>query len=407
MSTPKPTATAAGFALEPVSTTESIRAFHRLPFQIYQNDPHWIPHIRQEVEAVFDREKNTYFTHGEIARWILRRASGEVVGRVAAFINTRKANTYSQPTGGMGFFECIDDQQAAHVLFDQCKTWLAARGMEAMDGPINFGENNKYWGLIIENFELPPYYGQNYNPAYYVRLFEQYGFQVYFRQLIFHRSFHDPMPELFERRVERLEQQAVYTVKTYEKRKAPEIARHFTEIYNDAWQAHDNFRAMTEKQASELLKQIKPIVDENLIYFVYHQEEPIAFMIALPNINEIYKKVGDSMNLWGKLKFLYYKSTGQVRTAYGVAFGVKQAYQMRGIEGLIFRALRDKVHTTKNYPYQTYIVTWVGDFNPKMIRVMEALGCVRVRTLATYRKLFDENAVFERSPIIGKIKEKT
>lgn len=399
------TMTTTTYFLEEVESKEQIRAFNRLPFRIYKHDPNWIPHIRQEVEAVFDPEKNTFFTHGEACRWIMRDASGAVVGRVAAFINQRKAHTFKQPTGGMGFFECIDDQEAANVLFDRCKSWLQARGMEAMDGPINFGENNKYWGLIIENFNLPPYYGQNYNPEYYVKLFENYGFQIYFRQLIFHRDFFVPMPELFQRRVARLRQQNIYEVKTYDKSRAREVARHFMEVYNDAWQTHDNFKAMTEAQAFALLKQIKPIVDENLIYFVYYKQEPIAFMIALPNINEIYKKVGDSMNLWGKLKFLFYKATTKVRSAYGVAFGVKQHYQMRGIEGLIFKSLREKVDTTKNYPYQTYIVTWVGDFNPKMVRVMEALGCERVRTLATYRKLFDENAVFERSPIIGKVRE--
>lgn len=399
-------ASAAKFTLEEVSSKGSIKEFNRLPFSIYKDDPNWIPHIRQEVEAVFDPDKNTFFSHGEICRWIMRDATGVVVGRVAAFINRRKADTYKQPTGGMGFFECVDNQEAANVLFDQCKSWLEARGMEAMDGPINFGENNKYWGLIIENFDLPPYYGQNYNPEYYVRLFENYGFQIYFRQFIFHKSFQEALPEIFQRRVTRLQQQGHYAVKTYDKNRAREVARHFMEVYNDAWQTHDNFKAMTEEQALALLKQIKPIVDEDLILFVYYDDEPIAFMIALPNINEIYKKVGDNMNLWGKLKFLYYKATTQVRSAYGVAFGVKQHYQMKGVEGLIFNHIIDKVQSTPDYPYQTYIVTWIGDFNPKMVRVMEALGCVRVRTLATYRKLFDENAAFERAPIISKVREK-
>ncbi len=402
----QPTSTVTQYFLEEVDHPSKVEEFNRLPSKIYRDDPHWIPHIRQEVEAVFNPRKNTFFSHGEITRWIMRNPEGEVVGRVAAFINWRKAKTYKQPTGGMGFFECIDDQGAANVLFDQCKHWLQARGMEAMDGPINFGENNKYWGLIIENFNLPPYYGQNYNPEYYVSLFENYGFQIYFRQVIFHRKFHDVLTEVFQRRVDRLEKQENYVVKTYEKKRAKEIARHFVEIYNDAWQTHDNFKAMTEAQAFALLKQIKPIVDEDLIYFVYKNEEPVAFMITLPNINEIYKKVGDNMNLWGKLKFLFYKATTRIQTAYGVAFGVKQQFQMKGVEGLIFSALRGKVKANENYPYHTYIVTWVGDFNPKMIRVMEALGSERVRTLATYRKLFDENAVFERAPIIGTVREK-
>ncbi len=388
------------YTLEEVSSSQHVEKFRQLPFKIYKNDPYWIPHIRQEVEDVFNPEVNPYFSHGEAIRWILLSATGEVVGRVAAFVNWRKSHTYQQPTGGMGFFECIDDQEAANILFDACKTWLQERDMEAMDGPVNFGENNKYWGLITENFNKQPYYGQNYNPEYYVRLFENYGFQVYFRQLIFDKSFYEPLPGLFQRRADRLRNDGDYEIINYRKSKARLFARHFMEIYNDAWQTHDNFKQMTEKQAFALLKQIKPVADEDLIFFVYREGEPVAVMVALPNINEIYQKVGDNMNVIGKLKFLYYKMTMKFNACYGVVFGVKQQFQARGIEGLIFDALR-RNNAEKNYKYENYIVTWIGDFNPKMIRVMEALGCVRSRTMATYRKLFDENASFERSPIIG------
>jgi len=388
------------FWLEEVNSKAQVEAFRLLPYKIYENDPHWIPHIRQEIESVFNPKENTYFTHGEAIRWLLRDQNGEVVGRVAAFVNWRKSDTYKQPTGGIGFFECIDNQQAADTLFDACKSWLEDRSIEAMDGPVNFGENNKYWGLIIDNFNKTPYYGQNYNPKYYVRLFENYGFQIYFRQIIFDKSFYEPIPGLFKRRAERLRNDGDYDVVNYQKSKAQTFARHFMEIYNDAWQTHENFKQMTEKQAFALLKQIKPIVDEDLVLFVYHGSEPVAVMVALPNINELYHKVGDNMNLIGKLKFLYHKMTMKFTSCYGVVFGIKQKYQARGIEGLIFDTLQ-KNNADNNYKYENYIVTWIGDFNPKMIRVMEALGCVRTRTMATYRKLFDEKATFERSPIIG------
>ncbi len=402
------TLVAQDFLLQEVTTDEQVEEFRKLPFKIYQDDPNWIPHIRQEIEEVFDTEKNPYFGHGEAIRWILRNEEGEVVGRVAAFINWRKSHTYNQPTGGLGFFECIDDQYAANTLLDACKDWLEERGMEAMDGPINFGENNKYWGMIIENFDKPPYYGQNYNPRYYVRLFENYGFRIYFRQIIFDKSFYEPLPGLFQRRAERLMKDGDYEIVNYQKSRARTFARHFMEIYNDAWQTHDNFKQMTEKQAFALLRQIKPVADEDLILFVYHEGEPVAVMVALPNINEVYQKVGDNMNVIGKLKFLYCKMTMKFTSCYGVVFGVKQKFQGRGIEGLMFHKIRQTTYKNGAYKYENYIVTWIGDFNPKMIRVMEALGCVKSRTMATYRKLFDESAVFERSPIIGlKQREKT
>ena len=405
------TAVRGTYKLQEVSSPEHVEEFRKLPFKIYKDDPNWIPHIRQEVEDVFNPDTNTYFSHGEAIRWILRDESGEVIGRVAAFVNWRKSHTYQQPTGGMGFFECIDNQEAANILFDASREWLEERDMEAMDGPINFGENNKYWGLIIENFDKPPYYGQNYNPEYYVRLFENYGFRIYFRQIIFDKSFYEPLPGIFQRRAERLMGDGDYEIINYQKSKARTFARHFMEIYNDAWQTHENFKQMTEKQAFALLRQIKPVADEDLILFVYHLGEPVAVMVALPNINEVYQKVGDNMNVIGKLKFLYYKMTMKFTSCYGVVFGVKQKFQGRGIEGLMFHKIRQTTLKNGTYKYENYIVTWIGDFNPKMIRVMQALGCIKSRKMATYRKLFDESAEFERSPIIGlkpeKLKEKS
>ncbi|MEX2595965.1 MAG: hypothetical protein WEC59_03465, partial [Salibacteraceae bacterium] len=117
-----------------------IEAFRKLPFKLYKNDPNWIPHLRQDVEAIFDPKQNKFFRHGEAIRWVLENEHGEVIGRVAAFINEKVANTFKQPTGGMGFFDCINDEKAAFKLLDTCKEWLEERGMKAMDGPINFGE---------------------------------------------------------------------------------------------------------------------------------------------------------------------------------------------------------------------------------------------------------------------------
>lgn len=384
----------------PVQSTDDIEEFRKLPFTIYSNDPYWIPHVRQEVEDVFDADKNPFHKHGQVERWIIKNTSGQTVGRVAAFINDRNAHTFQQPTGGMGFFECIDDEEVAFALFDQCKAWLTERGMEAMDGPINFGERDKFWGLIIENFTLSPYANQGYNPAYYIKFFENYGFQIYFEQLIFNRSFHDPLPPIYQRRVERLYGQGDVEIRHYEKNKAREYAGYFMQIYNEAFKVLDNFKPITEEQTFTTLERIKPIINSDVLMFVFYRGQPAAFMIALPNVNEIYQKVGDNMNWWGKIKFLYYKTVSPPKTVFGVTFGIKPEFQRKGLEGLFFDDILTRVATTPNYQYDNYIVSWVGDWNPKMIRVMEALGCKITRKMATYRKLFDENAPFERAPMI-------
>ncbi len=119
----------------------------RFPKSSIRDEGTWVCPLDKEIESIFDPKKNVYFKHGEATRWILKDDQGELNGRVAAFIDHNTAQKHDQPTGGMGFFECINDQEAANLLFDTAREWLKERGMEAMDGPINFGETDKYWGL--------------------------------------------------------------------------------------------------------------------------------------------------------------------------------------------------------------------------------------------------------------------
>jgi GNAT superfamily N-acetyltransferase len=384
-----------------VKTSSHIKAFHQLPFSIYRSNSAWVPHLKQDIEKVFDPAQNKFFRHGEAIRWLLYNDANKVIGRVAAFVHKKTAKSFKQPTGGLGFFECIDDQNAAFKLFDACKIWLQERGMEAMDGPINFGEKDKFWGLLTENFVDPPYYGQNYNPEYYKAFFENYGFQVYYHQLVFHRDYHGALQEKFVERANRILKNPKYEIRRIDKRNLEKFALDFHQIYNRAWTTHDGFPGMSKAQCLALMKQVKPIVDENLIYFAYYDNNPVAFYMSLPELNQVFRYVNGNLNWWGKLKFLwYFKIRKVVDTSFGVAFGVDPDHQGKGVEGAIFKTYEDYVRPFPDR-YKNLIITWIGDFNPKMIRIIESLGAKEFRRMATYRKLFDETAEFERSPIIG------
>lgn len=375
-------------------------AFLELPYKIYRNDPNWTPPIKQEVESVFDPKKNKYFTHGICERWILLNDSREIIGRIAAFINEKKAHTFKQPTGGIGFFECIDDPLAANKLFDQAKTWLSENGMQAMDGPINFGENNKFWGLLIEEFDFPTYHGQNYNPAYYKTLFEKYGFQVYYYQLINYRQIHNPIPEKFKQKAEAIINDPSFRIEPLKINEIEKYAEDFRIVYNAAWVTHDNFKEMSQDMAKTLFKKMKPIIDEDLFCFVYHHDKPSAFCLCIPDISPIFKKLNGNLNWIGKLKFLLLKYFIKTTRINGVAIGVHPEFQKRGIEGAIFMDLGKRFQGKSKY--KDIVVTWVGDFNPKMQFIFEDIGFTVKSKMATYRKLFDENTVFERCPIIEK-----
>ncbi|MCB0856448.1 MAG: GNAT family N-acetyltransferase, partial [Bacteroidetes bacterium] len=139
--------------IKEVIDSQSRKAFLDFPRQLYANTPEWVCPPDLEIEQIFNPKKNVFFQHGKATRWILKGKENQILGRIAAFINEKKAFQGPIKTGGIGFFECVDNQDAADQLFDTAKTWLEKHGMEAMDGPVNFGENDRYWGLMVEGFE--------------------------------------------------------------------------------------------------------------------------------------------------------------------------------------------------------------------------------------------------------------
>jgi hypothetical protein len=168
-----------------VLNRQQAREFIRVQATMHKDNPNYIRPLDKDIAEVFDKKKNKAFRFGEITRWILMNDEDECIGRIAAFVNSKYHTIGDEfPVGGIGFFECINDQLAADMLFDVAKHWLRQRGMEAMDGPVNFGERDRWWGLLIKGFQ-PPLYAMNYNPYYYRQLFEDYGFRNFYNQHCF------------------------------------------------------------------------------------------------------------------------------------------------------------------------------------------------------------------------------
>lgn len=383
-----------------VTNTNGHKQWLRVPWTIYANDDNWIPHLVQDIEKVFDPKKNKLFSDGSAERWYLVNDRGEHIGRIAAFVNRKTADQNDQPTGGMGFFECMNDQKAANMLLDEAKAWLTEQGMEAMDGPINFGEKNQYWGLLIENFDDPPIYQTNYNPPYYKSLLENYGFQLYYNQFFYKRSMSRRVEAIFRRKYSQLLEDPKFRVSNVKGYSMERIAKEFREVYNAAWVDHDGFKPMKEEVALKIVRSMKPVMDPKLIIFVYYDDSPVAFYVNLPELNEIFKYVNGNLNWWGKLKFLYHKKKGTVKTMTGLVFGVIKEWQGKGVESALISFADDTL--VKPGYYDSTIMTWIGDFNPRMLKVVKNLGADNYRTLATYRYLFDRSKEFKRYPIVAK-----
>lgn len=388
--------------LIPVSDRSAVRRFLELPVSIHKDNPQWIRPLDKDIEEVFDPEKNKLFRQKENSceRWLLEDDNGNTIGRIAAFVNKKYRNKGDeQSTGGIGFFECIDDQKAADFMFDHCKKWLQARGMEAMDGPVNFGERDRWWGLLLEGFH-EPLYCMNYNPPYYQRLFEQYGFRLFFNQVCFALKVKERVAEKFYERHARFASDPDFHSEFLKKKNADKYAEDFCTVYNKAWAGHGGNKSLELRQAKKIIRSMKPVIDERLVWFIYHKNEPIGCWLNLPDLNQWFKHVDGKFGLWQKLKFLWVKKFGPCKRFVGLVFGIVPEFQGKGADAYLIMEGAKLIQGEMNY--EDYEMQWIGDFNPKMINIAESLGTYRSRRLATYRYLFDRNKEFKRHPVVGR-----
>lgn len=378
---------------EEVQSDSQKKEFLEFPARLYQHDKNYIRPRNIDIEDVFNPEKNKFFKSGACVRFLFKDKQHTTVGKVAVFVN--ECYEQNQPTGGIGFFDCINDQETADFIFDSCKSWLQQRGMEAMDGPINFGERDKFWGLVTEGF-IEPLYGMNYNFPYYKDLFENYGFKIYFGQLCFSRPIFAEVSRVFTVMHKKHSQNPDISARPMKKNNLKKFANDFTEIYNKAWAAHGEGKQMEPSKVLKMFKTMKPIINEHISWFVYENEKPVAMWMNLPDTNQWFKYLNGKFGIWEKLKFFWIKKFRKNEKMVGLVFGVVPEWQKRGLEG--YMIWEGTQHLRKHTDFKVTEMQWIGDFNPKMIKIAENLDTKVTRKLATYRYLFDRNQAFERHP---------
>lgn len=378
-----------------VTTDAMKREFAEFPKRLYRGDPNWVCPLDNETESVFDPSRNAAYSHGEAVRWILSDNNGTTIGRVAAFIDEVRSKANRQPTGGLGFFEVTESREAAFMLFDTARKWLTERGIKAMDGPINFGDNDNYWGLLVEGFTQPGF-GMPYNKPYYRKYFEEYGFRTYFEQYSYHKDVAsvEVFPERFRKIAEWISKRPGYVYRHFEYSQRNKIAADMVEIYNATWAVFkEDFTPLDPARLQNTLQQAKAFIDPELIWFAYHNEKPVAFFIIFPDLNQIIRHFNGRLTLWNKIRFVYYKMTHEMTRARALVAGVHPSYQNSGIESAIFLELF-RVFRKKRF-YRELELSWVGDFNPKMISIYEAIGAQKAKTHLTLRYMIDDTLPFK------------
>lgn len=357
----------------------------------------------QDIERRFDPKYNELLRNGEAIRWLALDTQGRTVGRIAAFYNPELAAAADgQPTGWLRFLRI--DRRPAGSRPDgstQPKNGLAKKGMEAMDGPVNFGDRDQWWGLLTKGFEFTPLYTNPYNFEYYIRLFENYGFQNYFNQHTYLRELAEGLfPDNVYERVKRLQEEPRYSFEHMDKRKRSlqQYAEDFRTVYNKAWAKFTGVKPIEKAHALALMNSLRPIIDQRLMYFAYYDGEPIGFYLMIPDLNGVIAPLKGRFGAWDKLRFLWrLKVSRKATRIFALIFGVIPEFQGKGIESGMIYNFEQQVNTPHLKRYKSLELAWIGDFNPLMMRMVETLVCAKKHKMhTTYRYLFDREKPFTR-----------
>ena len=385
--------------LTEVTGKQAAKDFIKVNVLMNASNPKYIRPLDNEVNDVFDANKNKQFKYGTAKRWVLKDDQGALIGRIAAYTSTKYINKGDTiPVGSLGYFDCINDQQAANLLFDTAKKWLASQGLQSMDGPVNFGERDKWWGLMVEGFDTEPLYGISFNPPYYEKLFETYGFQNFYNQYYYSLKAYGTLGDKYSERHARFASKPDYVARHIDKTNLEKYATDFSIIYNAAWSQHDEGKEISPELALKLFKKMKPIMDETIIWFAYYKEQPIGMWINIPDLNQYFKHFDGKFGWIEKLRLLILQKTKPARKMNGVAFGIVPKFQALGIDAFMIYSCALVVREQGRY--DGIEMGWAGDWNPRMVAIYKAVGATQSRRMITYRYNFDRNLPFERHPIV-------
>ncbi len=363
--------------ISPVRSSADRRAFVELPFRLYRDDPLWVPPLRSDIRELIDPERHPFHRHSEVELFIARRG-GRVIGRIAAIHNRRHLQYHDDEAGFFGLFESERDEEIAGALLDTASRWLAGRGLRLMRGPANFSSNED-WGLLVHGCDRPPVLMMPYNPPWYEELLLRAGFHPV-KNLLAYWMRGDALPERLARGAERIARRHNVTVRQLDLARFSDEIRLLQEIYNTAWQRNWGAVPLTTEEFDYLAKHLRPVVDPRLVTFVYVDEAPAGFCLALPDLNMVLRHMNGRLLPIGWLKALWYmRRVDQLRV---LALGVLEPYRRTGAAEMLYLNLF-RAATLRGIHQGEF--SWILEENLAMRTPLEKLGA---RVYKTYR-LFD------------------
>jgi GNAT superfamily N-acetyltransferase len=365
----------------PVQSKKELASFIDFPHDLYKNDPNYVPEL-------FIAQKDLLTTHPfhkhSSLQTYLAYDGDKIVGRIAAIYNTNHNKFNNTNDGFFGFFDCINDQETANLLFDTAVTWLKQKGAQSIIGPVN-PSTNETCGLLIKGFEKPPVVMMTYNPAYYIDLLENAGFTKQTDLLAWSwdgQNYNDKSLQMLDRLQERLTRNSKITIRKINLKNFKQEADALRDVYNKAWDKNLGFFPMTNEEFDYTAKDLKMILDPDFAFVAEQEGNIVGFGVAIPDINQILKTIKKGRLLpTGIFKLLLNKK--KITGIRIMLLGVIDGYRKMGIEACLYGSII-KEYRRKGLKYAE--ASWTLENNDMVNRAIEAIGGEQYKTYRIYEK---------------------
>jgi hypothetical protein len=379
---PMPTSSAE-VRVHPVVSSRDLRRFIDFPYSHYASHPHWVPQLRMDVKKTLDPRKNPFFEHGKTALFLAEDGSGSVCGRIAAIVNAMHLQKYADGNGFFGFFECVERYEVAERLFDAACDWLREQSLTGVRGPTNPSMND-IAGLLVDGFDRPPSIMMPYNPAYYADFLQRYGFSRAMTMWAYYINNKYLSIEKLRRGVDLIyRRRPTLSLRKLDMGQFDRDARIVLDIYNDAWSNNWGHVPMTPNEFAHLAKDLKKVVDPNIVYILEDAGRPVAFSVSLPNINLALRHTNGRLLPFGLFQLLLRARFGGIYECRTLLMGVIKEYQGMGLDAIM--NLQIMIDGPKN-GYMASEMSWVLDNNPAMINAMMSFGGVKDKEYAMFER---------------------
>jgi GNAT superfamily N-acetyltransferase len=353
-----------------IESPAELKQFILLPNRLYKNDPNYVAPLISERLEFFDREKNPFFKTSKVKLFLARR-DGKVVGRIAICVNYDHNEFHAEQTGFFGFFDCGDDYEVASTMLKVAMITLKKEGMTKMRGPMNFSTNHEC-GFLVEGFDSPPVVMMTYNPPYLPQLAEKFGLKKAMDLLAYKLTEEDGISERIEKVVTKLQERASIKIRTLDMKNFDREVQLVRQVYNGAWENNWGFVPLSEAEFEYTARNLKQVVEPDLVFIAEHEGRPVAFSLALPDVNQALRYLNGRLFPFGIFKILWHtKIRNKIDQVRLVTFGVIPEFQKRGIDSMMYLATW-KSGVAKGY--RRAELSWILENNDLMRRGVEQMN---------------------------------